>query len=121
MHHPRHGGILTFTFLVVAGATSPQKASPQVVEITSPRLGGAFMRAFGGDGWGGTVALTHGLFSGAIPLGGLGVDLTWAGNGSCFPGADQEPVGGPGMSQRARSRSTTAPRSSRAPPTHAAA
>lgn len=78
VQHSSHGSILTLTFLVVAGAISPQKASPQVVESTSPRLGGAFMRAFGGDGWGGTVGLTHGLFSGAIPLGGLGVDLTWA-------------------------------------------
>lgn len=78
MPHWTVGSLLTLAFLTMANVSCPQEASPQTTERTLLRFGGAFTRAFGEDAWGGTVGLTHGLFSGAIPLGGLGVDLTWA-------------------------------------------
>jgi hypothetical protein len=75
MVHTRLGSV---TLSVTVASLCAHALRAQAAEATQWRVAGVLSQAFGGEGRGGMVGATYGLFSGSSLLGGLGVDLSWS-------------------------------------------
>ena len=72
--------LLGLAAVAAAAATAPSAEldAQSTEEATYWRAAGLYGRAFGGEGWGGVVGVTHGLFSDGMLVGGVGVDVAWS-------------------------------------------